>query len=120
MSQSCATLAPWFLLKHGVTHLHRDQTVINQDFFGQEVGAYRRFVACAEFLVDLQPQHQPLSSIQFSRVILSRLSLGDSYVLIHQARLANPAVTEDNDLCPVSMLQPLQPELTCLKKDLFS
>ena len=35
------------------THLHGYEPVINHDFFGEEVGAYCRLVACAELLVDL-------------------------------------------------------------------
>lgn len=35
------------------TYLHRYQSVVDHDFLSEEVGAYCRFVACAELLVDL-------------------------------------------------------------------
>jgi hypothetical protein len=36
-----------------VTDLHGNESVVNQDLLGQEVGSDCSFVACAEFLVDL-------------------------------------------------------------------
>jgi hypothetical protein len=41
------------------------------------------------------------------------VSIRMSYVLVHQARLANPAVTEDNDL------PPLAPDNRSLRKLLY-
>ena len=35
------------------SYLHRDQSIIHQDLFRKEIGAYRGFVTCAEFLIDL-------------------------------------------------------------------
>lgn len=35
------------------SHLHCHQPVIYEDFFGKEIGAYRRFVARTELLIDL-------------------------------------------------------------------
>jgi len=44
-------------------HLHRHKAIIHKDLFGEEIGAYRRFVARAEFLVDLDMCETGLSKV---------------------------------------------------------
>lgn len=51
-----------------ITDLHGNQSIVDEYFFGEEVGAYRCFVRCAELLVD---------------------------ILVHQTRLSDAGVTEN-------------------------
>lgn len=81
------------------THLHRHQPVIDQDLFGEEVGANCCFVACAELLVDLEsPCKHVLTGVKRRDAEKGSLEGGRSYILVHQAGLAYPTVAEDNDL----------------------
>lgn len=49
------------------TDLHRNQSVVDEDFFGKEIGTYCGFVGSAELLVD---------------------------ILVHQAGFANTRIAE--------------------------
>jgi hypothetical protein len=66
--------------------LHRYQSVVDEDFFGEEVGAYRCFVACGEFLVYLGKDEV------VSRRGCVWMERRESYVLVHQAGFADAAV----------------------------
>jgi hypothetical protein len=48
----------WMILV--CAYLHSNQPVVDQHFFGEKVGAYRRLVACTELLVDLDDSYKPL------------------------------------------------------------
>ena len=43
----------------------------------------------------------------------------ETYILVHQARLADPAVSEDNDLRASAMKSISSPELQYLEEDLL-
>lgn len=71
-------------------HLQRHQSIVHQDLLGEEIGTYCGLVACTELLVDLNVHHvSVLSTATRPRT---------TYILIHQARLANPTIAENNDL----------------------
>lgn len=78
-----------------VTNLHSHQSIVDQDLFGEEVGANCRLVACAELLVDLFELYEYANIRQGSVQVRSK---GRSYILVHQAGLAYPTVSQDNDL----------------------
>ena len=82
----------------GSSCLHGHQPVIHQYFFCQKIGPDRSFIACAELFVELiwsQYLNVPVLKIRGCRCAVER---AQTYILVHQAGFANPAVTEDDDL----------------------
>ena len=80
------------------TNLHGHESVIDHDLLGEEVGTYCRLVACAELLVDLCGSCKRGSLAKDCVIVIRPSSEVDSYILVHQARLANTTVTKDYDL----------------------
>lgn len=77
-----------------LSYLHRDEAVIDQNLFGQKIGADCRLVARRELLVDLHHISVYLRTVG-SRPVKDRLA---TYILIHQTRLAYATVAKDDDL----------------------
>lgn len=96
----------WESGRRGSTHLHSHLSVIDEHFPRKEIGSDRCLVACTELLVDLLGI---ISSVSLSH---GRYSLGScrlsscsarvqierSYILVHQTRLADTAIPEDDNL----------------------
>jgi hypothetical protein len=78
-------------------HLHGNESIVHEDFFGKEIGTNGGFVACAELLIDLQENEELVldSRLHYRRKI--------TYILVHQGRLSHTTVAKDNDLVRVSI-----------------
>jgi hypothetical protein len=50
-------------------YLHSDQSVVDEDFFGKEIGAYGCFVARAELLVDILVHQTRLSDTRVTKYL---------------------------------------------------
>jgi hypothetical protein len=58
----------------GAYYLHRNQSVVHQNFFGEEIGTYGGFVARAELLVDILVHQTCLSNTGIPKDLLSLLA----------------------------------------------
>lgn len=85
----------------GAPYLHRHLPIIDDDLAGEEIRTNGRLVARAELLVDLfsEPSSAP--------VFRSRGGAALPYILVHQTRLADTAITKDDDLSHRSVSQSL-------------
>ncbi len=104
MSHSCTLSVLALYHETCATHLHGHKPVVDHDFLGEEVGTYCRLVACAELLVDLflSCEHHVLRDVV---QLLYGRGGGYPYILVHQAGLADTAITKDNDLHMSAELQ---------------
>lgn len=97
-----------------VPYLHGDLLVVDDNLSCQKIGANGSLVARAELLVDL--------SGNVESVIRSRVGIGGRapHILVHQACLADTAVTKNDDLYPsVSDRFPSSTNVPHLEKDLL-
>lgn len=78
------------------THLHGDLSVIDHDLPRQEISADGGLVARTKLLLDLHASASASSSGPGATVQHKRP--GHSYILVHQARLADTAISEDDNL----------------------
>lgn len=99
------------------THLHSHLSVINEYFPRKEIGTDRCLVARAELLVDLlgTTVSVSLSHLRYGLGSCRRQScsadvpMERSYILVHQTRLADTAIPEDDNLNSKALLETSSP-----------
>jgi len=64
--------------------------VVDQHLTGEEIRTNCGLVACAELFVDLE--------LMMGSVSLTEEAPSAAYILVHQARLADTAIAQDDDL----------------------
>ena len=93
---------------NGEVYLHSNKSIIHQHFLCQEIGPNSRLIASAELLVDLY-NYQPCLSCT-PTFLLAHQSQTEGwmpYILVHQTRLSNPTVSQnDHLLCALSVSKP--------------
>lgn len=116
------------------THLHSHLSVIDEYFPRKKIGPDRCLVARTELLVDLLGTTVSVS-LSYRRYGLgscrrqscsANVPMERSYILVHQTRLADTAIPEDDNLDREALLETAGPEveICCwplyLQKDLLS